>query len=581
MKRIKLQPKVKTTIKLTPILMYSALIGGVSLIAFIIFLTIGNVGTYISMKANYSVNLTGFTWNKTIDINTGSYQQNDLYNFVCQINVTDPDFMLASNGGKIIQSDASDIVFVDQNENRVKFKVKKYNSNNGNIVLWLKLDTLKANKINTINMYFGNSNPPVYNDTVFDSEYVAYWPFDDTFTNVSLTNYNQTPHGQLSFKSSLNEKALKAQGDPDYIHLNDNSNLTLGSEGTVGAWININDFKDYGGIIHKGDKKDFSDEEYSLQLWNDKRLLFAIFDNNNSKKLYSSKLDKETWYYVVATWNPSGMKLYLNGLLDSETNQTLITSNKNSGLNIGAQLNQNFNSSLKRIHFDGLIDEPFIMKSSANQDFASVSYAMITKSSEIITLSETKSKVINLPVELADFRGISDNDNIIISWFTLSELNNTGFYVHHSIDGLSYNEIGFVNGHGTVNDVNYYSLTYPVSESGTHYFKLMQVDIDGKFKFYGPISVNSDGNNTIEIKSIYPDPFIDHLKIDLTSNDETNIKVKIIDMNGKELSNDLYFIQSGYNTLNLKNVSFLKVGLYSLNIFDDRSMIFAGKIIKR
>ena len=81
MKRIKLQPRVKTTVKITPILMYSALIGGVGLLAFIIFLAISNLGTYVAMKANTAINLTDFAWNKTIYINTGSYQQSDLYNF--------------------------------------------------------------------------------------------------------------------------------------------------------------------------------------------------------------------------------------------------------------------------------------------------------------------------------------------------------------------------------------------------------------------------------------------------------------------------------------------------------------------
>lgn len=581
MKLIKLQPKVKTTIRISPIIKYTAITSTIGVTIAIIILMIKNMGTPVATKANTSINLIDYEWQKTITINTGAYQKSDLYDFVYQINIADPDFMSVTNGGKIYQNDASDIVFIAQNENRVKFKIKKYNPINGNITLWLKLDTLKANENNTINMYFGNSNPTIYNDTIWDDNYVTYWDFDETYINNSLTSYTQIVHNQPSFKSSLNINAINIEGDPEYIHINQNNNLSLGAEGTLISWININDFKDYGGIIHKGDKKDFSDEEYSLQLWNNKRLLFAIFDDNTSKKLFSSELEKSEWYYVVATWSSDGMKIFINGVLDAESNETLITKNKNSGLNIGAQLNQNFNNSLKRIHFDGLIDETSILKSSINADFASVSYAMSTKSSEMLNISETKSKIITLPVELVDLKGISENNNIILSWFTMSEINNSGFYIQHSADGTNYSEIGFVNGRGTVNNINYYSFTYPNSDKGVSYYKLMQVDIDGKFKFYGPISVNNSESYNIEINTIYPDPFIDELKIDLTSNVATSIKVKLIDLNGRELTTDLYYIDKGYNTINLKNVSTLQKGIFSLSIFDETSMFFSGKVVKR
>ncbi|OFX58128.1 MAG: hypothetical protein A2046_10365, partial [Bacteroidetes bacterium GWA2_30_7] len=511
----------------------------------------------------------------------GSYQQSDLYNFVYLLNVTDNDFISTANGGKIIQNDASDIIFYNVNNIRIKHKVKKYNSFTGEISIWLLFDTLKANQYNNLEMYFGSSNPALFNDTIWNNDYATFWSFDNYYNNNSINQYNQSEINEPLFNSSINNKAVAFNGNSQYIHLNDDNNLSLGANGTLISWFSINTFKDYGGIIHKGDKKNFSDEEYSLQLWNDSSLLFAIFNNNTSKKLYSSKLEANIWYYVVATWDVSGMKIYINGELDVESNQTLATQNKNGGVNIGAQLDQNFNNTLNKIYFDGLLDETAIMKSSVNQDFASVSFAMITKSSEIQTISETKSKIITLPVELTDLKGKLENNNVIISWFTLSEISNSGFYIHQSTDGINYSEIGFVNGHGTVNDINYYSFSSPNKSDGINYYKLMQVDIDGKFKFYGPISVNCKINYNVDIKTIYPDPFINELNIDLTSNAATNLKIKLIDINGRELTNDLYYIKNGFNTINLKNISNLGKGIYNLTIYDETSMFFSGKVIKK
>ncbi|OFX17930.1 MAG: hypothetical protein A2033_15235 [Bacteroidetes bacterium GWA2_31_9] len=582
MKRIKLQPRVKTTVKITPILMYSALIGGVGLLAFIIFLAISNLGTYVAMKANTAINLTDFAWNKTIYINTGSYQQSDLYNFVFQINFSDIDFKSNANGGKLAKNDASDIVFVNSKNEKIKTKIKNYNLNTGDLSVLLLLDTLKASQNNIIEMYFGNASAPALTDTVFESDYIAYWSFDDNYDNYSIYQFNQTEINSPGYNQGINDKSVDMNGSSEYIHLNDNNNLSLADEGTLFAWIYTSDYQDYGGIIHKGDKKNFSDEEYSLQLWKNGKVLLSISDNNSNKKLFSNtKIEDKRWYYVVATWNSQGMSIFINGKLDSHTNQTLVPKNKNGGVNIGAQITQDFNSSLKKLYFDGKIDEAGIIKSSVNEDFASISNEMIINATDILSFSETKAKVITLPVELLDFQGIADNGNIILTWFTLSELNNSGFYVQNSTDGINYSEIGFVNGNGTVNDVNYYSFSYPSSTEGINYFKLMQVDIDGKLKFYGPVSVISANNSTIEIKTIYPDPFKEELKIDLTSNATTNIKIKIIDMNGREINNDLYYIHEGFNTISLKNVSNLTNGIYNLNIFDETTMIFSGKAVKK
>lgn len=580
--KLKLQPKVKTTIRIKPTLMYTALFSGLGILAFIIFLMINNLGTQISMNANTVVNINDYSWNKTITINTGSYQQVDLYNFVFQINFSDVDFKTIANGGKLAKDDASDIIFIDSKNEKIKTKIKKYNSTTGDLSLFILIDTLKAAQNNTIEMYFGNTSAPFLTDTVFESDYIAYWSFDNNYLNSSLYQFSQNEISRPDFNNGINDNAIDMNGTSEYIHLNDNNNLSLGKEGTLFAWIYAADYKDYGGIFHKGDKKDFSDEEYSFQLWNNGTILLSISDNQSTEKLFSNtKIEDKRWYYVVATWSNQGMNIYIDGKLDAHTNQTLTTTNKNGGLNIGAQITQNFNSSLKKLYFEGKIDEAGIIASAVNEDFASVSNEMIVDAPDILTISETKPITFTLPVELLDFQGEAKNENIILSWFTLSELNNSGFYIQTSTDGINYSEIGFVSGHGTINDVNYYSFSYPNSAEGVNYFKLMQVDIDGKCKFYGPISVNSSNSSTIEIKTIYPDPFKEELKIDLTSSASTNIKVKIIDMNGRELNNDLYYIDGGFNTLSLKNVSNLKNGIYNLNIFDETSMIFSGKVVKK
>jgi|GEM_PF-5912152 len=58
------------------------------------------------------------------------------------------------------------------------------------------------------------------------------------------------------------------------IHVKSSTALNLTTQGSVEAWIYLNSYVNFGGIVHKGDKKDFSDETYTLQLWNNSKLYF-------------------------------------------------------------------------------------------------------------------------------------------------------------------------------------------------------------------------------------------------------------------------------------------------------------------
>ncbi|MBT3303253.1 MAG: LamG domain-containing protein, partial [Bacteroidetes bacterium] len=171
-----------------------------------------------------------------------------------------------------------------------------------------------------------------------------------------------------SFSNSNSIKFINAKNNG--IRISQNSSLNLSSQGTIEAWIYLSSYKDFAGIIHKGDKKDFSDEAYTLQLWNNNKLYFAISNNSNSYQIQStSSLQLSKWYHVSASWNSSGMQLYLNGKLESSSSNSLSINyaslndpNKN-GLNIGRQLNEDYNTSYNKFTFDGIIDEVRIWNS--------------------------------------------------------------------------------------------------------------------------------------------------------------------------------------------------------------------------
>lgn len=51
-----------------------------------------------------------------------------------------------------------------------------------------------------------------------------------------------------------------------HVHVNDSNSLDLSTSGSIVVCIKINLFQINGGIVHKGDLSNFTDESYSLQL---------------------------------------------------------------------------------------------------------------------------------------------------------------------------------------------------------------------------------------------------------------------------------------------------------------------------
>lgn len=151
---------------------------------------------------------------------------------------------------------------------------------------------------------------------------------------------------------------LEFDGYDSFVSISDNASLDLTSSGSLEVWFYAETIIDFAGLIHKGDQISFADEAYTLQFWNNDRLLLGIVNESTSEILYSSSvISPGVWYHVVGTWDASGMAIYLNGSLDSSTSNTLVVRNSTGGVNIGAQLPVYYNPTYRNFPFDGILDE--------------------------------------------------------------------------------------------------------------------------------------------------------------------------------------------------------------------------------
>ena len=119
---------------------------------------------------------------------------------------------------------------------------------------------------------------------------------------------------------------------------------------------------------------------------------------------------------------------------------------------------------------------------------------------------------ILLPIEFCCFEGEIVNRKSYLTWGTLSELNNAGFEVQRSADGVNWETLGFVAGVGTSSASINYSYCDENPLIGVNYYRIVQFDFDGVSEVFDPILLS---NLKLEKDLfIFPNPVTDgHLVI--------------------------------------------------------------------
>lgn len=132
-----------------------------------------------------------------------------------------------------------------------------------------------------------------------------------------------------------------------------------------------------------------------------------------------------------------------------------------------------------------------------------------------------------LPVELLSFESTCENGDVLLTWQTASELNNDFFIVESMDEQGRINVILKVNGAGDSDRL----LTYTHSVmSGAEYYRLTQVDFDGKSTTYPWILKKPCLSETGIL--VYPNPVIESVSIHLP-NLEVQTEVMIYNQSGK------------------------------------------------
>ncbi|WP_165963512.1 T9SS type A sorting domain-containing protein [Hymenobacter radiodurans] len=159
-----------------------------------------------------------------------------------------------------------------------------------------------------------------------------------------------------------------------------------------------------------------------------------------------------------------------------------------------------------------------------------------------------------LPVELVSFTAKLQNNKVNLSWVTASEKNNKGFEIQRSQDATTFSTILFKNGKGTTNNKTTYTALDEQPLSGVSYYRLKQIDNDGKISLSNVVAVT--GPELAEI-AMYPNPTQHILNIRLPYASKAGAQVTVTDLSGRVVRTEKLAANGEMNMNSLSNGTYL------------------------
>lgn len=177
-----------------------------------------------------------------------------------------------------------------------------------------------------------------------------------------------------------------------------------------------------------------------------------------------------------------------------------------------------------------------------------------------------------LPVNLNNFNANCIDNSVNVNWSTASEHNSQKFIVEKSQDGEHWRAFDELAAAGNSTSELHYSVIDNSASYGTSYYRLRQIDLDGKENIIGPISVNCSSTQTM--MSVYPNPAENSFTVVLNANHKMNdVNLCILDLNGRVINKKAVKLIPGTNTVHFDDLT-LTNGSYFVNVESDEDHQF-------
>ena len=163
-----------------------------------------------------------------------------------------------------------------------------------------------------------------------------------------------------------------------------------------------------------------------------------------------------------------------------------------------------------------------------------------------------------LPVKLSGFSAVRSKQVVALNWNTEFETDAKEFIVERA-EGNLFRSVGTLSANGNSSTKKSYSFNDKNENIGTTYYRLKNVDLNGRFTYSEIRTVKGIG--AANDVTVFPNPARSNSKISVVGA-TANSSIQLLDFSGKVLKS----INS--NTVNLIDLSGVKNGTYLIRIID-------------
>lgn len=172
----------------------------------------------------------------------------------------------------------------------------------------------------------------------------------------------------------------------------------------------------------------------------------------------------------------------------------------------------------------------------------------------------------SLPV---DYLGISCTGReqiIMLDWQTADEIDNQGFEVERSADGIGFERISWVRGKGP--NSAYAFEDREVSEGRLYYYRLRQLDFDGEASLSRVVSGRLSGSIIADwaVGLPFPNPAAEHAQIKVYAPTDALVRYRITDAAGRQLRSESRALSGRRDHLLELPTGRLPVGAYTVEL---------------
>jgi hypothetical protein len=159
-----------------------------------------------------------------------------------------------------------------------------------------------------------------------------------------------------------------------------------------------------------------------------------------------------------------------------------------------------------------------------------------------------------------------ENNDAVLTWRTVNEINTEEFVIERSIDGSNYIPVGNVIAANTP-DIHNYSFTDPnIVDLGARivYYRLKQRDADSRYTYSKVVTLSISIATKFGV-DLYPNPAVNEINLAVVASRKEKMDYQVFDNAGRIVMQETKQVLSGINRFSV-DINKLSAGVYYIKL---------------